>query len=107
MNFILCWQVLPILLTCCASTYLTSLLCRLAKWRHRSVRLYFSFLGAFGAGVLAVLFVWLGLTIPRGEVGNFEASAFLGSMFLEVAGCALVPAFAVAWFHRRRHVVAA
>ena len=61
-------------------------------------------MGAFGAGVLAVLFVWLGLTIPRGEVGNFEAGAFLGSMFLEVAGCALVPAFAVAWFHRRRHV---
>lgn len=71
-NYYLCWFALPILLTSCASAYLTGLLCRFAQRRHWRARLYFGFIGALGAGTLAVLFIWLGLSISPGEIGKFD-----------------------------------
>jgi hypothetical protein len=101
-SYYLCWFALPIFLTCCASAYLTGLLCRFAQRRHWSVRLYFGFIGALAAGTLAVLFIWLGLSIPHGEIGKIDEGAFYRFMFLRVSACALVPAFVVAWYYRRR-----
>jgi hypothetical protein len=64
--------------------------------------LYFGFIGAVGAGTLTVLFIWLGLAIAHGEIGKIDEAAFLLSIFLRVSACALVPAFVVAWYYRRR-----
>ena len=97
----MCWEMLPIVLTCCTSAYLTSLLCRFAQWRHWKLRLGFGFIGAIGAVSLTALFVWLGLSIQHGAVGQI-VEEYLRSRLLVVSAFALAPALLVAWYYRRR-----
>ena len=102
-GYYLCWFVLPVLLGCCASAYLTSLLCRLTRHRRRIVRWYFGLVGAIGAGTLAVLFICLGLFLSRGEMSGFDFVEFLGSIFIWVTAFAVVPGLVVTRFYRRRY----
>lgn len=95
-SYYLCWFVLPILLTGCASAYLTGLICRFATWRHWKVRLYFGIIGAVVAGTLTGLFAWLGLH----GVGKIDEREFFQSMFLRVIPFALPAALVVAWRYK-------
>ena len=101
-RYYLCWFVLPIALTSCASAYLTSLVCRLARWRHRVVRWYFALVGAVGASIVAILFICLGLFLPRGAMSGFDSVGFLGSIFIWVTAFAVVPGLLVTRFYRRK-----
>ena len=96
------WVMLPILLTCCASAYLTTLLCRFAEGRGRRVWWVFGFLATAAAGVLTVLFIWLGVSLQHGANGVNDEVGFCVSVFIRVSVPALVPALFVIWYYRRR-----
>ena len=95
------WYVPPFFLTCCASAYLTLLLCRYAKRRHWNLRLGSGFIGAIGVGTLTVLVNWLAYIPHEHFIGPWHGSSF-GSLFLQVSAIALAPALVVAWYYQRR-----
>ena len=96
------WVVLPLLLTCCAGAYLTTLFCRFAEWRGWRVRWVFGFLAAAAAGVLTILFIWLGVSLQPGANGVNDEGEFCRSVFIRVSAPALVPALFEVWHYRRR-----
>src|SRR6266705_4240561 len=102
MIYYICWFVLPIVLTCCASAYLASLVCPFALWRHWSVRWYFGFVGAIWSSVLALLFIRLGLSLHPGEIGKIDEGEFFVSMFIRLSVFALAPALLVVWYYLRK-----
>jgi hypothetical protein len=88
-QYYILWVVLPFLLTCCASAYLTTLLCRFAKWRGWRAHDPFH---------LAGFFPWTWWS----KIGKTDEGEFLRSVFIRVSAPALVPALFVVWHYRRR-----
>ncbi len=59
--------VIPFLLMALVTSYCTSVACRLALIRHRTARWSFALIGAVVAAVLALCFIWLGLSLQPGQ----------------------------------------
>ncbi|MGO8929493.1 MAG: hypothetical protein ACLQU3_21725 [Limisphaerales bacterium] len=85
--------LLPIL----AASYFTSLLCRLAHWRHRHVRWWFGLLGAGTAFVSVVCFIQLGSSLQHGE-DSYGMIHWLCRVACPAASLfAVIPAELVVW----------
>jgi ABC-type Co2+ transport system permease subunit len=91
---------LLILLPVFASAYLTSLLCRFARRRQRSVRWYFGLVGAIATGGLTALFIALGLSIQAGQTPYAGFFYIFALEWLPIS--ALPPALLVVWYYRRK-----
>jgi hypothetical protein len=91
---------LLIILPVFASAYLTSLLCRFARWRQRDVRWYFGVVGAIVTGLLIILFISLGLSIQAGQTPNAIFFFIWALEWLPVS--ALPPALVVIRYYRRK-----
>jgi hypothetical protein len=89
--------VLLLLLPILAASYFTSLLCRIAHWRHRHVRWWFGLLGAGAACVSVVGFIQLGSSLQHGE----DSYGMIRWLCLEVCPAAslfaVIPAELVVW----------
>jgi hypothetical protein len=90
--------LLPIL----AASYFTSLLCRLAHWRHRHVRWWFGLLGAGAACISIVCFIQLGSSLQHGE-DSYGGSYFLCLACIAESLFAVVPAGIVVWRYRKAY----
>ena len=99
----LLWYVLPVLLFCTTGVYVSSLTCRLARRRHWRVSWHWGILGAVGSAVLAAAFVWVGLSLPPGDLGKYgmpsEVSWWVG---IRAFCFAIVPALLTVWHYRRK-----
>jgi hypothetical protein len=91
---------LLIILPVFTSAYLTSLLCRFARWRQRGVRWYFGFVGAIVTGLLVILFISLGLSIQPGQTPNAIFFFIWALEWLPVS--VLPPSLIVTWSYRRK-----
>jgi peptidoglycan biosynthesis protein MviN/MurJ (putative lipid II flippase) len=100
-RYYLCWFVLPIALTGCVSAYVTSLGCRFARKRHKKCPWRVAVFSALTAGLVTVLFIWLGLSLPPGEMIDVDPVEFYGTVFVWVTSFALAPALLVWWYYRR------
>jgi len=69
------------------------------------VRWYFGLVGAVGASIVAILFICLGLFLPRGAMSGFDPVGFLGYIFIWVTAFAVVPGLLVTRFYRRKNMV--
>ena len=96
--------VIPFLLVALVTSYSTSVACRLALSRHHSAHWSFALIGAGVAAVLAIGFIWLGLSLQPGQLPNLgEFLRWLSIVCIGGGVLALFPAEAVVWyFHRRR-----
>ena len=94
------YSVLPIVLTGCVSAYLTILKCRFAQKRHKKCPWRVAVFSALTAGLVTVLFIWLGLSLPPGEMGDVGPEFYLMA-FIWVTSFALAPALLVWWCYRR------
>ena len=95
--------VLLLLLPTLAASYFTSLLCRLAHWRHRHVRWWFGLLAAGAAYVSVVCFIQLGSSLQHGE----DSYGMIRWLSLEVCPAtslfAVIPAELVVWRYWRAY----
>ena len=66
------------------------------------MRWYFGLVGAIGASILAILFICLGLFLPRGEMSGFDPVGFLESIFTWWAVSAVAPGLLVTRFYRKK-----
>jgi uncharacterized membrane protein YesL len=96
--------IIPFLLVALMTSYFTSVACRLALSRHRSVHWSFALIGAGVAAVLTVGFIWCGLSLQPGQLPYLgEWLRWLSIVCIGGGLFALFPAEAVVWyFHRRR-----
>ena len=95
--------ILPSLLVVLVAAYCTSVVCRLALWRHRRVGWSFAFVGALVAAVSSIAFMLFGLSLQPGETPYF--GYFLEWMLIISIGgslFAIFPAEVLVWYYRRR-----
>ena len=91
------------LLVALVASYCTSVVCRLALWRHRRVGWSFGFLGAVAAAIASMGFMLLGLSLQPGKMPYF--GFFLEWMLLVSIGGSLFglfPAEVLVWYYRGR-----
>jgi len=99
------WLVMPVVLFCATGVYLSSVACRVARWRHWRVSWHWGLLGAAGSAVLSAAFVWVGLAFQPGEVYPkvFETcSQLLWGLGIRAFCFATVPALVTVWYYRRK-----
>jgi hypothetical protein len=94
--------ILPVLLVGLVASYCTSVVCRLARWRHRNVNWALGFLGAFAAALVSFSFMLLGTSLQPGEFPYF-ADFVKWMLFVSIGGSlfALIPCELVVRFFRR------
>jgi hypothetical protein len=90
--------LLPILAAC----YFTSLLCRLALWRHHSCRWWFGPLSAGAACIAVVCLTQLGSSLQPG-VDSYGGGYFLRLACIAESLFAVLPAELIVWRYRRTY----
>jgi hypothetical protein len=90
--------LLPIIAAC----YVTTLLCRLAHWRHHPCRWWFGPLSAGAACIAVVCLTQLGLSLHPG-VDSYGGGYFLRLACIAESLFAVLPAELIVWHYRRTY----
>jgi len=99
--------ILAILLVMLVASYFTSIMCRLALWRHRRVSWGFAFLGVIAAATISSSFILLDsldILLQPGDARSYFAFTLLWTLGICLVGSlfALIPAEILVWHYRQR-----
>jgi hypothetical protein len=99
--FLLTVFILPTLFVVAAAAYVTSLVCRFARWRHWRLRWHFCLIGAFAGGVCGIGLFWLGTSLQPGIWGKGDLRPYFLFLCAVGSGLGTIPAGLVVQHYRK------